>query len=166
MTISNGTVSSNALELCCDDITEQIQSIAAQSQYGPSAENIARSVLEAYSPSPQNTLKNVLFLALHNNLVLGFLEMRITYDDAEIDFVAADSAFRRLGIGKWLVSNALQYANKQKAKRIILEVGETNEAAIDLYKNVGFRQIATRSKYYKNGENAFILEKRTENTTE
>jgi ribosomal-protein-alanine N-acetyltransferase len=46
-------------------------------------------------------------------------------------------------------------ANKQSGV-IFLEVRQSNNAAINLYKSFGFKEIGVRKKYYKN-EDALVL---------
>ena len=43
------------------------------------------------------------------------------------------------------------------ARWSVLEVRESNEAAIRMYKAFGYRQVGVRKKYYENEENALVL---------
>ena len=44
-------------------------------------------------------------------------------------------------------------------KKIILEVSETNDAAINFYNHFNFFTVGIRKKYYKDGSDAFLKEK-------
>jgi [ribosomal protein S18]-alanine N-acetyltransferase len=72
--------------------------------------------------------------------------------------VAADR--RREGLGRWLLGFALDRARRRGAERAFLEVRRSNEAALGLYRVLGFRLLAERRDYYRDpGEDALILEK-------
>ena len=47
-----------------------------------------------------------------------------------------------------------------KAKQCFLEVRVTNEAAISLYKKLGFEVTRTLNGYYSDGEDAYVMTKR------
>jgi ribosomal-protein-alanine N-acetyltransferase len=154
--VSRGKITPEA-NLKTTDVEDALVTISSQSGYAPSASNTHHFITEAFSVQSTGATRYSLFVAVHEAEPLGYLEMRITLDDAEIDFVAVDTAFQRMGIGKRLVSNSVQHAISQGAKRILLEVGELNAAAIALYKELGFSQISMRKNYYKNGENALVM---------
>jgi ribosomal-protein-alanine N-acetyltransferase len=72
--------------------------------------------------------------------------------------VAADR--RRQGLGRWLLGFALDRARRRGAERAFLEVRRSNEAALGLYRVLGFRLLAERRDYYRDpGEDALVLEK-------
>ncbi len=159
VTVSRGEVTPQA-PLSPTDIEQALIAISSQSSYAPSESNTHHFLLEAFSTENASPTRHSLFLAVHETEPLGYLEMRITLDEAEIDFVAVDTAFQRMGIGKKLVSNSVQHAIAWGTHRVLLEVGELNAAAIALYKELGFSQISVRKNYYKNGENALVMERK------
>jgi ribosomal-protein-alanine N-acetyltransferase len=146
-----------AANLDAADLEEALVTISSQSEYAPSRSNTCHFIAEAFSDEATTATRHSLFLAVHESEPLGYLEMRITLDEAEIDFVAVDNAFQRMGIGKKLVSNSIQHAIAKGACRVFLEVGEHNKGAIALYEGLGFSQISVRKNYYKNGENAIVM---------
>lgn len=158
VSISNGQFSQE-FSINQDDLTMQVLAIKDQSQYASGIAATENFIECAFRETDNGNVVHSLFLALHQNEVLGFLELRTTFDVSEIDFIGVDLAFRRLGIGKHLVSNAAQHAIKSKSAKVLLEVGETNAAAIALYKELLFEPISTRKNYYRDGENAIIMER-------
>lgn len=56
-----------------------------------------------------------------------------------------------------LVMNLLERACKKGAKGSSLEVGRRNHGAWGLYCELGFREVATRHGYYRDGEDAVLL---------
>ena len=44
-----------------------------------------------------------------------------------------------------------------ECENITLEVRVSNKVAINLYKSCGFNVVATRKRYYENGEDAYLM---------
>lgn len=77
-------------------------------------------------------------------------------EEAEVLNLAVDPAFRRRGIAKALVERLIAGGHA----RILLEVRASNDSAQHFYAGLGFRQIATRKKYYRAPlEDAYVLER-------
>jgi ribosomal-protein-alanine acetyltransferase len=66
---------------------------------------------------------------------------------------------RGLGIAKKLLEFAEKTALKNNTKKISLEVGENNDAAINLYLKQGYQKVGVRSNYYSDGSDALIMTK-------
>ena len=92
---------------------------------------------------------------MDNEIVLGYLEIRLV--DGVIDimnlFVSEDA--RRKGIATSLMNEMIQM---EKFNRIMLEVNENNNPAIRLYTKLGFKEISYRERYYDE-DTALIMEK-------
>jgi ribosomal protein S18 acetylase RimI-like enzyme len=138
-------------------LAENLCAIAANSHYAP-PESDTKQFLEVAQQKSTMLTKYGLILAIRDNLIAGFLEARVVDDIAEIDFVAVSSEQQRKGIGRILVSFAIEAAEHFGAEKILLEVGRENKSANSLYTKLGFKQIATRKNYYKGTEDALILE--------
>jgi [ribosomal protein S18]-alanine N-acetyltransferase len=79
----------------------------------------------------------------------GFILCQITGEDAEIlTFCIAPSA-RRTGAGLSLLFAALEEMRQHSTRRVFLEVGADNAAALALYKKAHFRVTGQRTGYYK-----------------
>ena len=78
-------------------------------------------------------------------------------DEAELLLIATHPQHLRQGHAEALLKQTFQ---KLTVKTIFLEVRESNQAAKQLYKKLGFLEISTRKAYYQNPiENASILKK-------
>lgn len=105
---------------------------------------IAR-ILGKSSWRPQDFLNFDCRVAEQGGCVQGFLALRhIGPDEREILYIAVDPAYRRRGIARRLVENAL--ATSQGV--CFLEVRESNLAAISLYESIGFQAVGLRENYY------------------
>lgn len=78
----------------------------------------------------------------------GFSLHRTISDEAELLLLAVSPEFRRRGIGKALLDQFLDYARRQGATRVHLEVREGNPAVI-MYRSAGFSVAGRRRKYYR-----------------
>lgn len=67
---------------------------------------------------------------------------------------------RRKGVALALINRSLQGMEYYKAKQGFLEVRVTNDAAITLYKRLGFEITRTINGYYSDGEDAYVMTKR------
>ncbi|MDD7114103.1 MAG: ribosomal protein S18-alanine N-acetyltransferase [Lachnospiraceae bacterium] len=90
--------------------------------------------------------------------IIGYIGMKAVFDEADITNVAVSPVMRKKGIGKQLIQQLLIRADQKQINRIFLEVRVSNEAAICLYQNAGFKEIDRRKGYYeKPREDAFIM---------
>ena len=108
----------------------------------------------------RNEFKNPysrLWVLEERTLVIGYICTWFIDDEGQIVNVAVLPAYRRQGIGKFLVQHALQEAKKQGVRSLSLEVRSSNFAAVDLYRSFGFEEVAMRKRYYGNGEDALLM---------
>jgi ribosomal-protein-alanine N-acetyltransferase len=102
-----------------------------------------------------------------NNKIIGYIMCRTEHGFsavkkmrfAIVSFAVLDD-YRRKGIGKCLLEEAIRGMQSRKCSEAYLEVRTNNDAAIELYKNLGFDSSITLNNYYKDGENAFLMSKR------
>jgi len=91
--------------------------------------------------------------------IQGFVVAREIGDDLEIENVVIAQGLRRFGLGSLLLERLLNDSKNQGVRRILLEVRESNEAAIRLYRNDGFVTTGKRKSYYRDpDEDALMLE--------
>jgi ribosomal-protein-alanine N-acetyltransferase len=81
----------------------------------------------------------------------GFIFYRATVEEAEILSVAVAPEFRRRGVGRALIEEAMRHLYRVGARSIHLEVEDGNHAAINLYRRVEFRESGRRPAYYQQG---------------
>nr|AGS53474.1 ribosomal-protein-S18p-alanine acetyltransferase [uncultured bacterium contig00038] len=77
-------------------------------------------------------------------------------NEAELLRIAVEVAQRRKGLAKRLMNECVTYLSSKGVKSFHLEVRASNEAARKLYESLGWRQIRTRKKYYRDGEDAVV----------
>lgn len=97
-------------------------------------------------------------VAEENSEVVGYIGASSVLDEGEILLVAVDKAFRCKGLGKMLVNGLLKAYSDNGVKKVFLEVRKSNAPAIACYEKCGFIKIAERARYYRDGEDAIIME--------
>ena len=91
--------------------------------------------------------------------IVGYLCYWIVFEEVRLMNLAVIESMRHRGIARSLVSTALRTGLGQSAHRAVLEVRASNTAAQTLYRDLGFRQVAVRPKYYNHPvEDAVLME--------
>lgn len=86
---------------------------------------------------------------------VGFILVQVAADESEIvNFAVAERA-RRRGAGRMLLTAAIERVREAGAAVMFLEVACDNAAARSLYRELGFKQVALRSNYYRRGPDHF-----------
>jgi [ribosomal protein S18]-alanine N-acetyltransferase len=80
-------------------------------------------------------------------------------DEGEVLKVAVHPAYRRRGLGKFLLEEMITVAFRRGAQTLHLEVRASNVGAITLYKLCGFQEVGTRRRYYEDGEDALLMKR-------
>ena len=94
-----------------------------------------------------------------NNIVIGFIGLKIVLDNADIMNIAVKKEYRNHGIGSLLLKQAILVATCKNCNQIMLEVNSTNYPAITLYEKFCFQKISVRKKYYNHKDDAIIMQK-------
>lgn len=79
---------------------------------------------------------------------LGFVLARLAAGEAEILTIAVARTHRRHGLGWKLMDAVLRHLHAERAEALFLEVDETNQPALALYRRLGFHQVGRRAGYY------------------
>ena len=98
-----------------------------------------------------------LAVAERTGQVIGYFCRWLVADEVHVLDIAVHPAQRRRGVGKFLLQEILAEARQNGACSVSLEVRVSNLPALALYQAFGFRQVAFRRQYYKNGEDAFLM---------
>lgn len=100
-----------------------------------------------------------IYLYIENDTVIGFLDLWITFEQAQIANIGILPDFRRKHIGSNLLAFAVNKAISECCETMTLEVRISNTSAIALYEKFGFTNACVRKHYYENGENALLMVK-------
>ena len=89
-----------------------------------------------------------LIAALPGRKIVGFVIAQIAADEAEILSIGVAADAQRQGIGRKLVDGTVRAAARAEARRLYLDVAESNVAARALYAACGFSAAGHRKAYY------------------
>lgn len=80
--------------------------------------------------------------------IIGYGILLLAIDEAEVANIAIRRDLRGCGFGACLLDAMLEHARSCGVTRVVLEVRESNEAALSLYASRGFETIGRRAGYY------------------
>jgi len=80
--------------------------------------------------------------------IIGYGILLLAIDEAEVANIAIRRDLRGCGFGACLLDAMLEHARGCGVTRVVLEVRESNEAALSLYASRGFETIGRRAGYY------------------
>ena len=97
-------------------------------------------------------------VAERDGRLIGFAGAHIILDEGHVTNVVTEPGERGRGVGRALMRSLLQYAANLGARCLTLEVRASNQAAVGLYRTLGFVQVSVRKRYYEdNGEDALLM---------
>ncbi len=116
--------------------------------------------LESFRESME--LEHTIYLvAEEDGNIMGYCGMYRVFNEGEIVNVAVEEAYRRRQVASKLLEQLFIESSELKVDNFFLEVRESNEAAIQLYKKLGFIEAGIRKNFYeKPRENAIFMWKR------
>jgi len=133
-----------------DDDIEQI-SILEQASFNDPYPSYFLSELAHANP------ETFLVLTLNNEIV-GYAVVDHWEDHDHLISIAIRPGSRRKGLGEALLLELEKRLSKERPLR--LEVRQSNLAAIQLYSKRGFTKTGVSEGYYRDGEDAIIMEKK------
>ena len=100
-------------------------------------------------------------VALEGEKIVGYCGIVTVLDEGDVVKVAVDQEYQGQGIGTALMENLIQRMQESGVRTIHLEVRQSNESAIALYRKMGFAEDGIRKDYYENPvENALLMSRR------
>ena len=104
--------------------------------------------------------KEYFYVAEIGGKIVGYIIGDVRNNRGHVVSIAVDSQYRGKGVGKCLMNVLIKKFKETSIKTIRLEVAVSNLIAQTFYKKMGFRAIGRIKNYYRNGEDAFLMEKR------
>lgn len=86
----------------------------------------------------------------------GYTVFWVIHGEAHILNIAVHPELRRLGLGRKLLTEAIDWMQGRGVYEVYLEVRKSNAAAITLYRSMGFEAIFERKNYYGD-EDAIVM---------
>ena len=92
-----------------------------------------------------------------SNEIMGYIGFWIKFEQAEITKVSIAKKYQGYKLSKLLMADAERRMRLAECENSTLEVRVSNTVAINLYKSFGYEIVATRKRYYENGEDAYLM---------
>ncbi|WP_099466742.1 ribosomal protein S18-alanine N-acetyltransferase [Konateibacter massiliensis] len=101
---------------------------------------------------------SIYVVACDGSRVVGYCGLWNIVGEGNINNVAVDKEYRGRHIAFDMLLKLIEIGNKEGVEAYTLEVRESNETAIHLYKKLGFTEEGIRKNYYEHpAENAIIM---------
>jgi|TARA_B100000161_G_scaffold71010_1_gene48769 ribosomal-protein-alanine N-acetyltransferase len=94
------------------------------------------------------------------NLLVGICVLQVVLDEAQINYFAIKNKFRNKGFGSHLMNYLIKVCEKININKLQLEVSQDNIIAERFYSRFDFFTVGIRKKYYKDGTDALLKEKK------
>lgn len=92
-------------------------------------------------------------------VLVGYICVMAVEEEVNINNIAVHPQYRRQGLAKKLMLQALNWAKSRGVKKAFLEVRPSNQTALGFYQELNFRPLGVRKRYYSDGEDALVLTK-------
>ena len=88
------------------------------------------------------------WLSYQDAEVAGYGVMSVAVGEAHILNLCVHPQRQGQGLGRWMLGQLLALARRHHAETAFLEVRVSNQAALHLYRSLGFNEIGLRKNYY------------------
>lgn len=101
-----------------------------------------------------------LFVVRQGDAIAGLAAFQLAADEASLNTVTIDPAFRRQGAARALLCGALAALKAEGAAMCFLEVRSQNAPALALYDALGFSRAGLRRRFFTNPpDDAIVMNK-------
>ncbi|MFP4478188.1 MAG: ribosomal protein S18-alanine N-acetyltransferase [Candidatus Izemoplasmatales bacterium] len=112
--------------------------------------------IETYVENPLYEIYGIY----ESNVLVGYIIIWLDEDKSQIFSMLIKEDYRRQAYAYKALNQLEEILKEKKISEWTLEVRQTNQAAINLYKKVGFKEVSIRKNYYSNNENALLMYKK------
>jgi ribosomal-protein-alanine N-acetyltransferase len=98
-----------------------------------------------------------LFLS---NLLIGICVFHVVIDEVQINYFVVNKKYRKKGYGTNLMNYLIKQCEILNINKLLLEVSLSNTTAEKFYSRFDFYTVGIRTKYYKDGSDALLKEKK------
>jgi ribosomal-protein-alanine N-acetyltransferase len=93
--------------------------------------------------------------------IRAYCAVQLVAGELQVHDLAVHPAHRGQGLARWLLAFVLDWGARRGADDAYLEVRRGNHAARELYRSLGFEEVASRRDYYRHPtEDALVLRRR------
>lgn len=89
--------------------------------------------------------------------LVGYVGLYVLPPDADVQTIAVCRASQGAGLGRALLTAAVDHARSAGCRTVFLEVRADNNVALALYESSGFERTGCRPRYYVDGTDALTM---------
>jgi ribosomal-protein-alanine N-acetyltransferase len=101
---------------------------------------------------------DLFLVAKINRSIAGYSITCVRGNRAELDSIAVAVKFRQKGVARALLRFVVRKLRRVGIKSLALMVRRDNQAAIELYRSLGFARVRTVSRYYEDGASGWRMQ--------
>jgi len=116
-----------------------------------------RALFPGQHPSQSSVPRRICLVVETASALAGFVVAFCLGREWEIENIVIDSAHLRRGYASLLLRELFSQAANEGAERVLLEVRESNQAALSFYSRWGFQAVGRRRDYYRDPDEDAIL---------
>lgn len=98
-----------------------------------------------------------VLVATSGTELVGYATLIVVAEVADVQRIAVAAAAQRQGLGTSLLEALVDRAVDAGCERVLLEVSVRNDAAVALYRGLGFHELSRRPGYYRDGSSAIVM---------
>ena len=99
----------------------------------------------------------LVLVAISSGELVGFAVTLKGGEVSDLQRLGVHPRFRRQGLARGLLAEAVERAAADGTERMLLEVSARNKPALALYHEAGFVEISRRRRYYRDDSDALVL---------
>ncbi len=145
-------------------ILEHMKCVASETDYllvTPDEVTLTEEEEQSWIQQQADSPRNLLLVAEVDSEIVGMIDFhgssrkRLAHQGSF--GVSVQKRCQGLGIGRRLMENMLRWAEQHPTlEKVCLEVFATNQAAIHLYRSLGFQEEGRRQRQYKLNEGTYV----------
>jgi ribosomal-protein-alanine N-acetyltransferase len=112
---------------------------------------------QSFETELKNVKHSFLYVIEYEKKIIAYIAAWCYAGEIHIGNIAVVPEFRRRGLAERLLNYVFEACGD--CTDVFLEVRESNTAAFNLYKKIGFDVLGVRRSYYRNGEDALVMKK-------
>ncbi|MDR3271418.1 MAG: ribosomal protein S18-alanine N-acetyltransferase [Peptococcaceae bacterium] len=97
------------------------------------------------------------YILVYEQAIIGYMGLWFILDEGHITNIAIAPDFRGQGWGQHLILEVMRHFCSQGMDRMTLEVRAGNQAALHVYKTLGFQEAGLRKAYYSDTQEDAVI---------
>ena len=122
-------------------------SIGGDRRYAQQSEAQRRENFESFFSRQVPMDAEASLVLLDGETVVGFVKIDIVTEGTYVHGVGVIPEYRRQGLAQYILGTSLRRAAENQHEKMVLEVDATNQAAVGLYENLGFKTVKGSVSY-------------------